>query len=303
MQIQIYSPAPGDEIKAVEWNFQELKTWIQEGLKKYEGVVYTPEDIPAAKKDRADLNRLAKAISDKRIEMKRQFMEPLKTFEAQAKELTDLIEQQAASIDYQVKEFEQVEKEAKLAEIKAIYAEEIGELADLIPYERIHNPKWLNKGTTLKAIREDIGTLVSRTKTAFTMIGNMGLDEATTNRVKAAYLKNFELADAIAEKDRIETENRRLREYELKQQAEAKARAEAEAAAKTSDKPAETAKPSARVIEPPQEETVAEHKPESQETAELIQIDFRVHATRQQLNDLKHFLIVSGIKYGPVPVK
>lgn len=295
MQIQIFSPAPGDEIKAVEWNFQELKTWIQEGLKKYEGVVYTANDIPMAKQDRADLNRLAKAISDKRIEMKKQFMEPLKTFESQAKELTGLIETQAAAIDYQIKEYEQGEKEAKQAEIMTIYAEEIGELADLIPYKRIHNPKWLNKGTTLKAIREDIGKLVSRTKTAFTMIGNMGLDEATMNRVKAAYLKEFELSEAIAEKDRIEAENRRLREYELAQ------KTKAEATAKPSQMPVETAKPSAGAIEPPQTETPAESATTAQTTAELIQLDFRVWITPEQKDSLKHFLIVSGIKYGPVP--
>ena len=39
------------------------------------------------------------------------------------------------------------------------------------------------------------------------------------------------------------------------------------------------------------------------EAPDLVTVDFRIHATREQLADLKAFLIDNNIKYGPVPKK
>lgn len=289
MEIQIYNPAPGTELEPVKWNFEELKEHITAGLARYENTVYTPDTMAVAKKDRADLNRLSKAISDERIAMKRRFLAPYEEFERQAKELTGLIDAQSEKINAQVKEFEQQEKDAKQAEIMVIYAEAIGDFADLIPYDKIHDPKWLNKGTSLKAIRDAIETIVAKAGTAFTVINSMGFDEPTTNRVKAAYLLNFELADAMEEKEIIEDENRRIAEYEQKKKAQ-----------EAAESPAELAKEPERVIRPLRKEDLAELNREPQEAPELIQLDFRVWATREQLAELKQFLIANGIKYGKV---
>ena len=143
---------------------------------------------------------------------------------------------------------------------------------------------------------------IARTGTAFTVINQMGFAEPTTNRVKAAFLRRFDLSDAIAEKEKIQDENRRLAEYELKKKSEerAKAEAEAQAAEKTSQCAVETENKADKVIEPPQEEKSVETATTASETDSLIKIDFRVWATKQQLDNLKHFLIVSGIKYGRV---
>lgn len=302
LQLEIYSPKPGEDLQPVQSNLADLKAKITEGLKKYENVVYTDETMSVAKKDRADLNRLSKAINDERIAMKKRYLAPYEDFEKQAKELTGLIDAQSAKIDAQVKEFEQREKDDKQAEIKAIYDEVIGDFKDLIPYERLHDPKWLNKGMSLKAVRAAMEDTIARTGTAFTVINQMGFDEPTTNRVKAAFLRRFDLSDAIAEKEKIQDENRRLAEYELKKKAEerVKAEAEAQAAEKTSQCAVETENKADKVIEPPQEEKSVETATVALETDSLIKIDFRVWATKQQLDNLKQFLIVSGIKYGRV---
>lgn len=299
MEVQIYNPAPGTELEPVQWNFEELREQITAGLAKYDHIVYTEDSMPVAKKDRADLNRLSKAINDERISMKRRYLAPYEEFERQANELTGLIDAQAAKINDQVKEFEQREKDAKQAEIMAIYAETVGDFVNLIPYEKIHDPKWLNKGTSLKAIREAMETIFSRAATAFSTINLMDFDEPTTNRVKAAYLRNFELADAMAEKQIIERENIRLAEYELARKAQEQAKAQ-QAAQEIQNAPEAPQKEPARVIEPAQAETPAEAATTAEEPPELIQLDFRVWASREQLGALKEFLIANGIKYGKV---
>lgn len=289
MQIEIKNPTQGQALPPVEWNFDEVKQWVETGLQKYENVVYTEDTMQDAKKDRANLNKLSKVIDDKRKEMKKFYLAPYEEFERQAKYLTGRIDEQSRKIDAQVKEYEEEQKQAKQEEIKAIFEEAVGDLKDLIPYERIHDKKWLNKGTRLPEIKDAIETTLARVKTAFTAIDAMGLDEKDSNRCKGVYIKTFDLADAIAEKDRIEAENRKIAEYEARNAA----------ARKAAEMSAEPVKAEKVVDVSPIQESPSEVKTEAE--PQLIQLDFRVWATEQQLNMLKAFLNNNEIKYGPVP--
>lgn len=310
LQIEIYSPKSGEDLQPVQSNLDELKAKIVEGLKKYENIVYTDETMSMAKKDRADLNRLAKVIDDERIAMKRRYLAPYQEFEDKAKELTGLINAQSAKIDEQVKEFEKREKDQKQTDIKAIYDEVIGDLKELVPYEKIHDAKWLNKGTSLKAVKAAIEDIIGRTSAAFTVINKMGFDEQTTNRVKAAFLRKFDLSDAIAEKEKIEDENRRIAEYELKKAAEKRAREEAAAQAvakaksetsnEASNQAIDTGNAQESINEPISTEKSVSGELRDSQRETLTQLDFRVWATKEQLAALKNFLVVSGIKYGRV---
>ena len=67
MQIEIYTPTHGQLLPPVEWNYEAVKQWISDGLAAYEGRVYTEGTVAEAKRDRANLNKLSKAIEDKRI--------------------------------------------------------------------------------------------------------------------------------------------------------------------------------------------------------------------------------------------
>ena len=293
MQIEITSPVQGQALPPIEWNFEAVKQWVETGLKKYENIVYTEDDIPRAKKDRADLNKLSKAIDDKRKEMKKQYLAPYEEFERQANYLTGLIDKQSGLIDAQVKEYEEVEKQKKQDEIKAIYEEVAGDLKGLIPYEAIHDKKWLNKGTSIAKVKEAIETVIARTKTAFTAIDAMGMDEKDTNRCKGVYVRTFDLADAIAEKERIEEENRKLAELKARNEAARKVAAE-----KAENATVEPIKVERGGYSTPEQENPAEAKEDPAEA--LIQIDFRVWATKEQLNILKAFLNNNNIEYGRV---
>ena len=46
----------------IEWNYEELKAEIAERVQHYETLVYTDETIKEAKADRANLNKLKKAL-------------------------------------------------------------------------------------------------------------------------------------------------------------------------------------------------------------------------------------------------
>lgn len=281
MQIEIYNPAQGEPLPPVKWNYEELKGQLVAALESYKGRIYTEETISEAKKDRASLNKLAAAIDTRRKEMKARYLAPYEEFETQAVELTGLVKQQAAEIDAQVKAFDEARKAEKLEHCKALYAELLGDLADLVPYERLHNPKWLNVTTSMNAIEAEIIEKAENIRAAMVSIDALGLADDMAAQVKHVYLERLDLAAALAEKDRIERERQALATYETAKKAEP-------------EKPAEQ-QTEAQPPEPAEKSTTA--------VPAMYTVDFRVWATAEQLAALKIFLIDNGVKYGKVPAK
>lgn len=83
-----------EEIKSlapIQFNYEDIKKWVTEKAKEYKSVVYTEETITAAKTDRATLNKVAKAINDEKIRIKKEVLKPFEDFENKCKELQGII--------------------------------------------------------------------------------------------------------------------------------------------------------------------------------------------------------------------
>lgn len=282
MEIQILSPTQAQPLPPVQWNYEEVKQWVEDGLARYKGVVYDETQVALAKTDRANLNKLAAAIDAKRREMKAVYLQPYAEFEAQAKELTEMVKTQVAEIDAQVKAFDNFRKEEKLEKIKTeVYAPMIGNLAELIPYDRLHNPKWLNVTTSMTAIGEDMARTVEKIESGLKAIDQLGLAPDVSERVQSVFLKNFDLAAAIAEKERIQAEREKLERYQAAQQAQ-RVPAPAE---KQSD---ETTAPATENPTPPVQQPVADEK--------IYTVAFRIRVTKAQLDALGAYMKANNIK-------
>ena len=292
MQIEIYTPTSGQPLPPVEWNYTELKEQLTTALEKYKGIVYTEDMISQAKKDRAMLNKLADAIDAKRKEMKALYLHPYERFEAEAKELVGLVKAQSSEIDVQVKTFDEERKRKREEMIREYYAEKIGDLAGLVPYERLHDPKWLNVTVSIENAKKTLDEKIERITENLTSIDALGLDAEMSGAVKDVFLRTLNIAEALAEKARIEKRREDLRRYE-----------EAQAAKKAQAAQADM-RPTPAVSEPePRREAekidTGVNTPQ-QENAPLC-VDFRVYATSEQLAKLKAFLVENGIRYGRVP--
>ena len=66
------------------------------------------------------------------------------------KELVGIINEAITNIDTQVKGYEEGLRQEKLAKVKEIYKECIGDLDRTVPFEKIFKESWLNVSTTLK---------------------------------------------------------------------------------------------------------------------------------------------------------
>ena len=279
MQIEIYNPVHGEALPPIQWNYEAVKQWVKDGLSNYKGIVYTADTATQAKKDRANLNKLVDAIDTKRKEMKAHYLHPYEEFEAQAKELVSMVKTVVAEIDAQVKAFENLKKEEKQAEIKRLYEAMIGNLATLVPYDKLHNPKWLNVTCSMGAVSEELGGKIERIEAGLKSIDTLGLDDDLAERVKSRFLQDYDLAGALAEKDRIIHEREELARLKAAQTA------------------AEQPKPQAVEYTPIEQEKPTPAQTGSDSTNEEVHtITFRIRVTDSQLNLLGEFMRANGIR-------
>lgn len=133
---------------AIEANFAALDARVEEMVAGYAEAVYDladQENIKQAKRDRAYLNGIAKEIDERRKAVKREYMRPYEEFEARANAIAAKVKRASANIKEQLDEAEERRKDAAYAELRGYYEDMAGLLAPLVPYERIHEEKWLNK--------------------------------------------------------------------------------------------------------------------------------------------------------------
>ena len=215
MELIIYSPKEDGFIKAIDWNFEELKKEVAERAANYLNLVYSDDQIKEAKKDRADLNKFKQALDKKRKEVKAQVMDPYKEFESQIKEVVAIVDKAVNNIDSQIKGYEEGLRQEKEKRCKEIYAECIGDLDRIVSWETVFNPKWLNRTTTEKAIREEIQAFVDKVDTELKTIG------ADTSEfvfeMKEEYLRTFDLARAMAVKQELEEAKAKKAVFEAEQ--------------------------------------------------------------------------------------
>lgn len=280
MEIQIFNPTQAQPLPEISWNYAELKQQLEAGLANYKGLAYSDDQIGEAKKDRAKLNKLADAIDGKRKEMKALYLRPYEAFEAQAKELVGMVKATVREIDDQVKAYEAARKEEKLRAIQEQYRAMIGDLAELAPYERLHNPRWLNATAGMGAICQELGNKIDRITAGLTAIDGLQLPPELAGQLRPIFLRDFDLAAALAEKDRLQRQQEELARYEAVRAAQA-----------NQMPPAAPAAPTAPIA------TQSAPRPEESPTAEeIFTVDFRIRATRVQLQGLKQSMINLGIK-------
>ena len=316
MELRITSPTQDGFLKEIIYNHEEIKKELELRLEKYKGLTYSDSEIKLAKTDRATLNNFKKAITDKRIETKKQLLTPYEVFETKLKEILALIDKPVLEIDTQVKKFEDTEKENKKKDIEDFYSENIGDLKDILLLSSVWDDKWLNATVNIKNIQEIISTKIEAVNNDVKSIDL--IDTKYHKEMKEAFYKNLSLGEALEVNTKLEQQEKKIEEYRLaaiaKKEAEEKLKLEQEEKAaqaeitrqEIDDKIASEVKAPAPVpveVEPVQVETTTEVKleePVLYTPPKLEQIDFRVWVSEDQKKKLKDFLFINDIKYGNV---
>ena len=75
----------------ISFNYEELKQELAAKVSMYETMIYTDDQIKEAKADKANLNKLKKALNDERIRLEKEYMVPFNDFKAKVNEIISII--------------------------------------------------------------------------------------------------------------------------------------------------------------------------------------------------------------------
>ena len=211
-------------------------------------------------------------------------------------------------IDKQIKEYEERAKEEKREALKGNFQEHIGSLKDMVTFQQIFDPKWLNLSVSLKKAKEEMEDKIYGIESNLETIEGM-CEEKYLVAVKARYLKTLDVNEAflemkrLKELERIEEEKRRKAEEDRvaaeKAREEAEKRKAAEEARKAAnapeeeeaDEPEDESEPERQEAESEPEETP---KPAEKEE-KRYKATFTVTGTKKQLIELKRYMEAIGL--------
>lgn len=279
MELIIYAPKEDGFIKSIDWNFEELKQEIEVKAADYMNLVYSDDQIKEAKKDRADLNKFKKALEDKRKDVKAQVMDPYKDFEVKIKELVGIVDKAVDNIDSQIKGYEEGLRQAKEKRCREIFDELVGDLDRVVTFEKVFNPKWLNRSTSEKSIKEEIKGILDKVDKELKAINSYM--SPFIYEMKEEYLKEFNLTAAIEVKNKLMEAEEKKAVFEAERK-----RIEAEKRAKLEEEARNVHEAGVSIKEIRIDENGDPYVADIDDKEKVIEVTFRVTARESQFDAL-----------------
>lgn len=199
--------------QSITANFEELKQAITEKTALYETVVYSEDQLKAAKSDRANLNKLKTALNNERIRLEKDYMQPFDAFKAQINEIIRIIDKPIQAIDKQVKAFEQQQRDAKLTAI-ADYFMSCDPPAD-IQFLTFMDEKWLNASVSMKVIEKAITEKVDKVRQELEILRNL---PHHAFEAEVVYISTLDFSKAVCEANRLQEMDEKKEAHDARMQ-------------------------------------------------------------------------------------
>lgn len=257
-------------------NALQLHDYVAATLERYTPENYSEENVDQAKADRAILNKAAKELNDRRIQIEREWNAPLQEFKGIVGDTVKMISEGSAKIDAVVKGVESKAKAEKRAAIEELW-ERKG--ITLLPLSKLWDDRWLNKTKRLPAIEKEIGEKLLKIEAELDTLAAVDTEDGDT--LRAYYLDCLDLQRTLAYSATLKANRQRLQEEQARRQAEAEAQATREAYVAPTAEPAPTT-------------PTAYEAPEAV-IPEVLERTMIVRGTREQLIALAEFMQTEGI--------
>lgn len=254
----------------IDFNYEELKAEFTSKVSFYETLVYTDDQIKDAKADKANLNKLKRALNDELIRREKEYMQPFNVFKAQINEIIGIIDKPIAVIDEQVKAYDEKRKAEKQKAIEVLFSQ-IG-FQNFVTLEKIWDPKWLNASVSMKSIEDQMRSKMYE-------IGNGVL---TLSQLPEFGFEATEVFKETLDINKAISEAKRMSEI-------AKAKAEAEASRKAEEERKAQRVAMAQAMTPP----VQDSQPEPQKMV----VKFEVELTTEDATALREFFQSRNITF------
>lgn len=310
LALVIQNPEQGEFLKRIDWNKIEFMELVSSIMEQYKGLVFTESQIKEAKAERARLNAMKKAISDKRIQIKKELMAPYDAFEAEVREVVALIDQPIAEIDSQIKAYEEQRRTEKLNALRQHFDSITEDLGGILDFDRIFDGRYLNTTVSLAKAKLEISDKVDRVRMDLKTIE--ALEPEYQIVVKDAYLRTLDTGKAFGEMYRLK--ELKAREMERLER-EAAAKKQTASAAIFSETAAETPigvsnQPRTAIdvpyaeaapqppTSPGQDFPKAQDPFTSQIKPKRYKASFTVYGTRDEIMAVRQYMIDNKIQFG-----
>ena len=280
-----------NQVGSIQWDPNGLQQYVEGMIQKYDGLVFTDEEIPEAKKRMADLNRLKKNIEDKRKEIKKEIAEPYMQFEAQIKPIVQRIDEVRGKIDVQVKDYERIRDEKKQKEIQDWWA---ANGTKGVSIQLVWDPRYLNVTFTMDQVIQDLKAKKEKNAENLALICNMAKDNPEqADFMIQDYIKHLDTQRALQNWQNFSESRARAERIKAEQEAARIAAEQARAAESAKDpEPAPAIQPE-RPAPKPQQISL-------EQASRHWSITFRVEGSHEDMVALGNYMNTlkrNGFKY------
>lgn len=189
------------EPAVITFDFPRAQEILDVMLEPWKGL--TPEgaadlDIKTARASRAELNRMKKELEDARKAVKRAINEPYEVLNGQVKELVGTIDTYCNILDTAIKQKEQRYRDDRMAQMSQDYRDFAPMIAEIIPFEKILKPEWLNKTYGTRKAQNEMYEIVERIRDEYETLRDMEGTLEFYVEDKAVFFDTLSLKEALA---------------------------------------------------------------------------------------------------------
>ena len=286
-EIQIVKPQFNNEIEAriksvgeIESNMKEVKKYVEDLNNYYKNITFTEETMKEAKDEKAKVNKFKKQVSDYRKNIITEYNKPIKIFETTAKETEQLLVDTYNTINNQVSNYENLQKQQIENEIQQYFEEYKNSLKiDFIKYEDAKVNVTLSASKT--SLKKQVKDFIDRVNTDLATI----MLQQYKDEILVEYKQN-----GLALNRAIETTLTRIKAIE-----EEKRKQEEKIVHIEMNEKHEITQESYEQLENVFNKPLEQPKEEIQER--ILTLKFTVRGTRTELKRLKEFLENGGYDY------
>ena len=210
MEFEVWDTSKPDvTFEPAKITFPALGFYMQQAEKIADyinSIEVTEDNIKDVKKDLAAARKVTKALSDRRIAIKKEILSDYEVFEQQVKDLSAVIDVAEDELREKVNALEEKEREEKLADIEELWGKRINlyQISELDPnaFDVWFDQRYLNKTVTMKTVETEMVEWLEATEKDIEACKSMD------DEVLIEYLGTYDLAKAIQNVN----ERERLRE-------------------------------------------------------------------------------------------
>lgn len=263
----------------IESNMKEVKGYVENLNNYYKNITFTEETIKEAKEEKAKINKFKSEVANYRKNIVAEYNKPIKIFEDTSKETEKILTETYNTINSQVANYEDIEKQRKEQEIKEYFEEyKVANNIDFVNYGQANINVTLT--ASVKKLKEQAKAFIDEIIDDLKLIGT----QECKDEILVEYKQNLNVSRAIQE-----VANRhKLLEEERKRQEEKIIHIEMNENHEISQK-------SYKELEDVFNKPLEQPKEEKQE--EILTLRFTVKSTRTKLRELKQFLENGGYDY------